>query len=167
MDGRRSVLLLRSLASSGVGCSDDDRASAKSIVAEWLRGKQRSAPSAINADAVGPTDFDLSVGVAVALCLSICLLIRHVQFYRYADHLMVCQEEEKEEEGEVKEIMMTPSPMKIKEQKALQLYTRKSGEENEYSTLLSFARKFPVPQTPVNGSPRLRRAPERVYSSDR
>ena len=68
--------------------------------------------------------------------------------------------------------MTTASPIKIVEEepaapteKALQSYARRTPTED--ATLLSFARKFPVPQTPVNGSPRVRRAPESVYSSDR
>ena len=66
---------------------------------------------------------------------------------------------EEEEDGEVKELMMIPSPMKVKEkmerpatptEKALQFYARKYGE-------------LRTEERPRR-SPRLRRAPERVYN---
>ena len=157
MDGRLSAL--RSLSAASAAAMPT--ASAKSIVAEWLRGKIRSAtPSATNADVVGPTDFDLSVAVAVALCLSfdIYLLVKIIcQIYRNRNHRILCAQEE-EEDGEVKEIMTTASPIKIVEEepaapteKALQSYARRTPTED--ATLLSFARKFPAPKTPER-SPR-------------
>ena len=155
MDGRLSAL--RSLGAASAAAMPT--ASAKSIVAEWLRGKIRSAtPSATNADVVGPTDFDLSVAVAVALCLSfdIYLLVKIIcQIYRNRNHRILCAQEE-EEDGEVKEIMTTPIKIVEEEpatptEKALQSYARRTPTED--ATLLSFARKFPAPKTPER-SPR-------------
>ena len=79
------------------------------------------------------------------------------QIYHNRNHRILCAQEE-EEDGEVKEIMTTASPIKIVEEepatpteKALQSYARRTPTED--ATLLSFARKFPAPKTPER-SPR-------------